>query len=207
MTDLSSVLTRIRKRLFHRTTYIYYRLDLLENTDAPQDSDRLEVGRYDALLKSPEDPDSPRVSEAFRERAAGRCADPESRLYTIFQGDEVAHWGWMTTFEREHRLQSVASDLKVSHPSAILVDFYTEAAHRRNGFYEENIRKMLYDASTQGIRYVFIATRTENFPSRRVIEKVGFAPFRVYTHILVLGGRWTRQRNPREADFASVLRP
>ena len=196
------ILSKLR-RLFGRTTYVYYRQDL-SDTQHAADSPRVETDRYDLLLAEPEDPASPRHDPGFAGRAAQRRSDPGTTLYTITREGEMAHWGWMTTFAREHRLQSVGDVLRVERPGAILVDFYTEGAHRRGGLYAENIRKMLHDAAQEGVEQAFIATRIDNMASRSVVERSGFTPFRVYTRYRLW--RWKRSR-VSAPDHVEPVRP
>lgn len=185
---------RLKRKIFSRRRLIYYRLDLSANPGVGVESPRVERERYSQFLQAPIPHNSPRTSTAFRARVEKRSEQSNCCLYTIELDGLVAHWGWLTTFDRSHHLASVRRELEVDSPSAILLDFFTEASHRRQGLYEENLRKMLYDCATEGIRYTFIATRIDNLASRRVIEKVGFSPFRVYTKVRILGWTWVQLR-------------
>lgn len=191
----SVALRRLRRRLFDRRRYVYYRLDLAATPEVARSSDRVERGRYDLLLTAPDDAASPRAAEGFRQRAERRRV-PGTQLYSVSRGGDLAHWGWMSTFETRHRLASLGRDLVVDQPSVFLADFHTEAAHRRNGLYDETIRAMLADAAAGGARYAFIATREGNVPSRRAIERVGFEPYRLFTRVLILGHRFVRAETP-----------
>ena len=198
---LLSLLTRLRKHAYSRVAYIYYRLDV-QATAAGADSHIVEIDRYDVLLAPPTDPASARHADGFAARAKSR-RHPGSYLYTIARDGELAHWGWRIDFNHSHRLVSVRDTLQVERMSTILVEFYTEAAHRRQGLYEENLRKMLYDGAEEGVRDAYIATRVDNGASRRVIERVGFKPFRIYTKTRLLGR--TKVRDAVPGDYFAPL--
>jgi RimJ/RimL family protein N-acetyltransferase len=101
----------------------------------------------------------------------------------------LAHYGWLQKIGETHPLTEFSTPLVVPPGSVMLYDFYTDPSFQRQGLYTQTLRQMLRDCRQAGATNVFIAAAAGNSTSRRVIERAGFVPYRVFTRTQLLGYR------------------
>ena len=117
-----------------------------------------------------------------------------NHVYTRVEDGRLVHYGWLIERQQKSHLSEVGHDFYLPPESAVLADFYTHPAARGKGLYQHSLRQMLHDASLiAGTKHIFIGVLADNFPSRHVIEKVGF-DYRFSFFAQTIGGktkRWT----------------
>lgn len=95
--------------------------------------------------------------------------------YTYSENGRLLHYGWLIERQEESFLNEVGQKLYLPPNSAVLADFYTHPVARGRGLYGSSLSQMLHAAATvPGTRRIFICVMADNYPSRRVIERVGF---------------------------------
>lgn len=117
-----------------------------------------------------------------------------NHVYTRVEDGRLVHYGWLIERQQKSHLSEVGHDFYLPPESAVLADFYTHPAARGKGLYQHSLRQMVHDASLiTGTKHIFIGVLADNFPSRHVIEKVGF-DYRFSFFARTIGGktkRWT----------------
>jgi CelD/BcsL family acetyltransferase involved in cellulose biosynthesis/RimJ/RimL family protein N-acetyltransferase len=117
-----------------------------------------------------------------------------NHVYTRVEDGRLVHYGWLIERQQKSHLSEVGHDFYLPPESAVLADFYTHPAARGKGLYQHSLRQMVHDASLiAGTKHIFIGVLADNFPSRHVIEKVGF-DYRFSFFARTIGGktnRWT----------------
>lgn len=117
-----------------------------------------------------------------------------NHVYTRVEDGRLVHYGWLIERQQKSHLSEVGHDFYLPPESAVLADFYTHPAARGKGLYQHSLRQMVHDASLiVGTKHIFIGVLADNFPSRHVIEKVGFN-YRFSFFARTIGGntkRWT----------------
>jgi CelD/BcsL family acetyltransferase involved in cellulose biosynthesis/RimJ/RimL family protein N-acetyltransferase len=117
-----------------------------------------------------------------------------NHVYTRVEDGRLVHYGWLIERQQKSHLSEVGHDFYLPPESAVLADFYTHPAARGKGLYQHSLRQMVHDASLiAGTKHIFIGVLADNFPSRHVIEKVGF-DYRFSFFSRTIGGktkRWT----------------
>lgn len=113
-------------------------------------------------------------SEAFLSSALSRLERGES-VFTVRDGNVVAHSGWMAVNQRTSRMTEVGQSMTFPPGSVALYDFYSHPTYRGQGYYQATIGHMLSEAfKHKDIQYAYISVLANNLPSRHVIEKMGF---------------------------------
>jgi len=130
-----------------------------------------------------------------------------NRAYTICQDGQLAHSGWMAA-QTQSNMTEVKQSITLPEGSVTLYDFYSDPAWRGRGFYRITLERMLRDAfADPAIQYAYIMVLADNTPSRRVIEKLGFAYQASYFLEKRGGKERTWQRLVTPADPASSSAP
>lgn len=118
--------------------------------------------------------------EAFLSSALSRLEAGQA-AYTAVMDGRLAHFGWLALAQETSYLSEVEYRVKLPPGSATLYDFYTHPAHRGQGLYRANLRRMLQDAFRDpDTTFAYIFVLADNGPSRRAIEEIGFEYVRSY---------------------------
>ncbi len=118
--------------------------------------------------------------EAFLSSALSRLEAGEAAYTAVIDG-RLAHFGWLALAQETSFLSEVECRVELPPGSATLYDFYTHPAHRGQGLYRANLRRMLRDAFRDAnTTYAYIFVLADNGPSRRAIEDIGFQYVRSY---------------------------
>ncbi len=103
-----------------------------------------------------------------------RLGDGE-RVYTYVENGRLLNYGWLIERQEKSFISEVKQEFFFPPNSACLYDFYTSPNARCRGLYTMSLQKMLKDIScVTETEKVFIFVLADNFPSRHVIEKLGF---------------------------------
>ena len=120
------------------------------------------------------------VTDAWHSRkdvlaaALARLERGES-VFTIRDGERLAHFGWLIETQKESEMDNVDASITLPDGTAVLYDFYTHPAFRGRGYYGANIRHMLRSLATNPkVRFAHISVMADNRASRVVIERSGF---------------------------------
>jgi CelD/BcsL family acetyltransferase involved in cellulose biosynthesis/GNAT superfamily N-acetyltransferase len=190
----SAVSQRLARIVYRRVEYCYYRHD---GSAIHTGHTAAGVQRYaDLLAYSGSNRRLP--YGAFLQRSLRRLAAGDV-LYSVVRDGVLAHYGWLQKMSEAHVLSGFSSRLNVPAGSVILCDFYTEPRFQRQGLYTHTLGQMLNDCRAAGITDVFIGVNARNAASRRVVEKVGFVPYRRFTRTWILGWQWERVVSPPPA--------
>ena len=113
-------------------------------------------------------------SSAFLKRVLTRLENG-NHVYTRVEDGRLVHYGWLIERQEKSHISEVGHDFYLPPESAVLAEFYTHPAARGKGLYQHSLRQMVHDASLiPGTKHILIGVLADNFPSRHVIEKVGF---------------------------------
>jgi CelD/BcsL family acetyltransferase involved in cellulose biosynthesis/RimJ/RimL family protein N-acetyltransferase len=171
-----SFLRILATRLWSNTEMRFYRLqigELRELRDIKSDESILRDSIQDLLRYEPE----ARTAQSkthFVSEALSRI-EGESHIYTHAHNGTLVHYGWLNPIQKKAFITEVGCEYEYPPNTAVMWDFYTVPSQRGKGLYSRSLRRILSDAAaTAGTEFVYIAVLAENWPSRRVIEKVGF---------------------------------
>lgn len=137
-------------------------------------SAQVQCNALDALLAF-EPGESWQTRDAFLSSALERLERGE-RAYTVCIDGRLAHCGWLVPRQERSNMSEVGQSLDFPAHSATLYDFYTHPDFRGRGLYRSTLEHMLADAfADEQTEFAYISVLADNLPSRRVIERVGFA--------------------------------
>jgi RimJ/RimL family protein N-acetyltransferase len=168
----SAVARRLTAIFYQYTDYRVYRYELNASSEL-ESPIRFKKNSFEDLEKFV-------PTERWHDRQQ-MLADWRTRLqggwyvYTYCNDTTLLHYGWIRPQIRLYLLYEVGQKFSFPAASAGLWDFYTHPAARGRGFYQQNLKTMLYDLGNNNThRYAYIGVVANNRPSRHVIEKVGF---------------------------------
>lgn len=134
----------------------------------------------EAFLPAPAMPGNWRV-EAAPEPSAEAGAVSSRTCYVLIIGDEVAGRGFAEVPEdgRWH-IGETGTSLGIPPGSLLLTGFKTHHEFRRRGVYLSLMSHILAEFFARGGSEAYIGSLSINTPSRRAIEKLGFAVLAVH---------------------------
>lgn len=180
----------LRRAIYARNEYLYYGIDCSTIQDGQAPRPDLEIGtqRYADLLAYPGSTSQGSVAE-FMESSI-RHFNAGHVLYSITKDGVLAHHGWL---QKTEQFSSSGFPIQPFVPkgSATLHDFHTGPSFRRRGLFTSTLQQVVRDCRDSGVSNVVIGVDRDNWQSRNVIEKVGFAVFACLRRTRFLG--WVRE--------------
>ncbi len=183
MRAVTSVLRQSKSKLYHQAELRAYTMnrDRVPTSAEPGSASRDALAD---LLEFVEAPGTP--SRAVFFRTANARLEAGHHVYTRVQNGRLVHWGWLAENQEKGFMDEVHQELVYPPGSTVLYDFYTLPDQRGRGLYASTLRQMMGDAAALDTQALFIFVLADNAPSRRVIEKAGFAyAFSLFERILV----------------------
>ena len=168
-----SIMHMLKRRVWGTTEMRFYRLRAGEISQQIGDPAIMRDSLRDLLCYEPAE--AIQSSKQQFLRAAMSRIEAGRHVYTHVQEGRLVHYGWLTTREIKSLITEVGCEYAYPHCTAVMWDFYTFPSSRGQGWYSRSLRHILSDvAAIAGTEYVYIAVLANNWPSRRVIEEVGF---------------------------------
>ncbi len=178
-------LLRIAKQVVREEfVYLQYRMELEHsNGTAPRDLE-VHVQRYEDLLLYRDFNLGLSRAELLR-TALKRFSDGET-LYTSTCDGVLVQYGWVMPAGRTYFLEGVEVTITTPPDCALLYDFFTHPAYRRQGLRLRTMRQMLRNLAETGVAAALAGVQQDNEAFRRSIEEVGFRIFRTFKRKRVL---------------------
>ena len=166
-----SALRRLKRAAWGGIEIRIYRLPLGKLVTLPETvhiaRDRFE----DLLCYAPAERWQP-TTEAFLQSAVSRL-EKGGHCYTYVEDGLLVHYGWLVDRQERMPIDDVHQSWTLPSGSAVAYDFYTHPRCRGRGIYSSSLGHVIRDAVTiPGCKRLYIGVRSDNAPSRRVIEKI-----------------------------------
>jgi len=112
--------------------------------------------------------------DAYRAAARMRLAKGE-HLYTLVENNCLLHYAWLQPSHTRGEDAAVGQAFLPPPESSSLYDHYTHPSARGRGLYLQALYQLLHDVLTLAkTKQAYIYVYADNWPSRHVIEKIGF---------------------------------
>jgi GNAT superfamily N-acetyltransferase len=112
---------------------------------------------------------------AFLDAARERLAAGE-HIYTYATPNRLLHYAWLADRRESMVVYEVDQTFHYAIPGAMLYDAHTIPEARGQGLHTRSLAARLSDArSLASVRWAYVGCLADNYPSRAVIQKSGFA--------------------------------
>jgi CelD/BcsL family acetyltransferase involved in cellulose biosynthesis/GNAT superfamily N-acetyltransferase len=162
----------IRTRLWGTTEMRVYRMPAVQLPKGIEDAGIHRDSLADLLLHQ-RDPALPPRGDILSSAMA--AIEAGAHVYTSARDGRLASYGWLMPQAEKSFLPEVQQEFAYPPHSAELWNFYTHPSWRRQGLFSHALQRVLADAArVPGIEFAYISVLSDNWSSRRVIEKTGF---------------------------------
>jgi CelD/BcsL family acetyltransferase involved in cellulose biosynthesis/RimJ/RimL family protein N-acetyltransferase len=166
-------LTQAVRRVWSTTEMRFYRMPVTQVPHQLPTEIVREGALSDLLCYQPAESWQP-DKRTFLSTAMSRI-EKGSRFYTRAEDGLLVHWGWLTIGQTRAHITEVQHEYEYPPRSAVLWDYYTHPNYQKREYLFNSLTLMLHElGKLQDLEFTYIAVQAENWPSRRVIEKVGF---------------------------------
>jgi RimJ/RimL family protein N-acetyltransferase len=168
-----TILKNVRNKVYELKEVRVYMMPVSEISKLPNHHLLRQNSIEDLLKYSPNEGWQFTTSE-FHQVCLQRFAEG-NHSFTISDEEKLLHYGWLVENQEISNVFEVAQELELPPNSSVLYDFYTHLEARGQGLYQKSLYQILHQIADKGAaKQVFISVLADNFPSKNVIEKVGF---------------------------------